>query len=597
MSVSKSWKTILITLISIFVIAAFAFAGGGGKAEKEAVEEKAIEKKPEVQINKDVIEKVARMFPNSVLSLEERIKELEWFARAAAPYRGMKISSCAETLPIHEYEAKTLAKAFEEITGIHVTHDIIYEGDIVDRMYTQMATGKPIYDIYVNDTDLIGTHLRRGDLVNLTEFMKGEGADVTDPYLDLNDWMNLDFGMDYDGNILQLPDQQFPSIYIFRYDWFTNPKYKKMFKDKYGYELGVPLNWAAYEDIANFWTNDVGTINGKKVWGHTDYGKKGPGLGWRFSDSWFGIAGIGDLGLPQGVPVDDWGLRTENRIPVGFSVKRGGALNSPCGYYAVQKYIDWIKKYAPPYCLGMGVYELGDNFAKGNFAQQIWMYACFLASPAYRSPESPVTDSEGNPLWRLAPQPHGKYWKEGMKIGYQDCGAWSLPKATDAKKKKAAWLWAQFCVSKTVSVDKFIAGNTPVRKSTVFSDWCTKNLGKRGGLITFYRSPMEKMFTPTYRSVPDYGLLQEQIWHFLAPAIAGEKSVKQAMDELAAQLDMLLSHLYLPKYSPKLAEPKTREYWLNQPGAPWPEIKETPEPRTMDYDKMLEEWKAGRTTF
>ena len=212
MNVPKFWKTILIMLVSIFVVVAFAFAGGGAKSEEKAAEEKAIEKKPEVQINKDVIEKVARMFPNSVLSLEERVKELEWFARAAAPYRGMKISSCAETLPIHEYEAKTLAKAFEEITGIHVTHDIIYEGDIVDRMYTEMATGKPIYDIYVNDTDLIGTHLRRDDLVNLTEFMKGEGGDVTDPYLDLNDWMNLDFGQDYDGNILIHVKPRIPDV-------------------------------------------------------------------------------------------------------------------------------------------------------------------------------------------------------------------------------------------------------------------------------------------------------------------------------------------------------------------------------------------------
>ena len=27
---------------------------------------------------------------------------------------------------------------------------------------------------------------------------------------------------------------------------------KKKFKAKYGYELGVPKNWSAYEDIANF---------------------------------------------------------------------------------------------------------------------------------------------------------------------------------------------------------------------------------------------------------------------------------------------------------------------------------------------------------
>ena len=30
------------------------------------------------------------------------------------------------------------------------------------------------------------------------------------------------------------------------YDWFTNPDIKAKFKAKYGYELGVPVNWSAY---------------------------------------------------------------------------------------------------------------------------------------------------------------------------------------------------------------------------------------------------------------------------------------------------------------------------------------------------------------
>ena len=31
---------------------------------------------------------------------------------------------------------------------------------------------------------------------------------------------------------------------------------------------------------------------------------------------------------------------------------------------------------------------------------------------------------------------HGKYWEEGMKIGYQDCGAWTIPVTTDPEKEK-----------------------------------------------------------------------------------------------------------------------------------------------------------------
>ena len=67
----------------------------------------------------------------------------------------------------------------------------------------------------------------------------------------------------------------------------------------------MPLNWSAYEDIAEFFTNDVKTIDGKPIYGHMDYGKKDPSLGWRFTDAWLSMAGTADIGIPNGKPVDD----------------------------------------------------------------------------------------------------------------------------------------------------------------------------------------------------------------------------------------------------------------------------------------------------
>jgi glycerol transport system substrate-binding protein len=59
-------------------------------------------------------------FQPSTLSKKEQLKEMEWFIKAATPFKGMNIKVVSETIPTHEYEAKTLAKAFEEITGIKV---------------------------------------------------------------------------------------------------------------------------------------------------------------------------------------------------------------------------------------------------------------------------------------------------------------------------------------------------------------------------------------------------------------------------------------------------------------------------------------------
>ncbi|MEE4365534.1 MAG: carbohydrate ABC transporter substrate-binding protein, partial [Desulfotignum sp.] len=66
-------------------------------------------------------------FTPSTLTKAEQLTEMEWFIKAAEPFKGMEIKVVSETIPTHEYESKVLTKAFEEITGIKVTHDLIQE--------------------------------------------------------------------------------------------------------------------------------------------------------------------------------------------------------------------------------------------------------------------------------------------------------------------------------------------------------------------------------------------------------------------------------------------------------------------------------------
>ncbi|HET9820263.1 MAG TPA: ABC transporter substrate-binding protein, partial [Burkholderiaceae bacterium] len=180
-------------------------------------------------------------FQPSVLTKEQQAKEMEWFIAAAKPFAGLEINVLSETIPTHEYEAKTLAKAFQEITGIKVNHQLLGEGEVVQAVQTQMQTNRNLYDAYINDSDLIGTHARLQSAVNLTDWMAGEGKDVTNPGLDVNDFIGKSFTTGPDGKLYQLPDQQFANLYWFRKDWFDKPELKAKFKAKYGYELGVPV--------------------------------------------------------------------------------------------------------------------------------------------------------------------------------------------------------------------------------------------------------------------------------------------------------------------------------------------------------------------
>ncbi|QEM82085.2 carbohydrate ABC transporter substrate-binding protein [Halomonas binhaiensis] len=547
-----------------------------------------------------LIERLAdEVFQNSTLTREEKIAELEWFAKAAEPFRGMQINTVAEGLTTHTWERDVLVPAFNELTGIEVTHNIIGEGDVVQNMQTQMQSGRNIYDAYVNDSDSIGTHIRYGTTINLTEAMENEWKDLTLPTLDLEDFIGIQYTTGPDGNIYQLPDQQFANLYWFRYDWFQREDLQKQFHDIYGYDLGVPTNWTAYQDIAEFFSKHVGEIDGHKVYGHMDYGRRDPSLGWRFHDSWLSMAGMGSPGVPFGNPVDDWGIRVdEESHPVGASVSRGGATNSPASVFAVTKMVEWLRDFAPPEAQGMTFGEAGPVPAQGNIAQQIFWYTAFTADMV--SPDVAVTDDEGNPKWRMAPSPVGPYWEDGMKVGYQDVGAWTFFDSTPEDRRSAAWLFAQFTVSKTVSLEKLMAGLTPIRRSDIFSDQMTEMAPKLGGFVEFYRSPNESKWTPTGTNVPDYPRMAPLWWENLAPAVSGDISAQEALDNLAGDLDNIMARLARAKifstYEPVLNDEVDPEEWLSRPGAPKAKLgDEMPQGTTVPYDEMMEEWMSAGT--
>ena len=540
-------------------------------------------------------------FQPSTLSKDQQMAEMKWFIDAAKKLqaKGVKeISVVSETITTHEYESKTLAKAFEEITGIKVKHDLIQEGDVVEKLQTSMQSGKSIYDGWISDSDLIGTHYRYGKILNLTDYMGAAGKEWTNPGIDLKDYIGTKFTTAPDGKLYQLPDQQFANLYWFRADLFDRKDIKDKFKAKYGYDLGVPLNWSAYEDIAEFFTNDVKNIDGKPIYGHMDYGKKDPSLGWRFTDAWLSMAGTADIGAPNGLPIDEWGIRVadDKCTPVGASVARGGATNSPAAVYALTKYVDWMKKYAPKEATGMTFGEAGPVPAQGQIAQQIFWYTAFTADMTKAG--LPVVNADGTPKWRMAPGPNGPYWKQGMQNGYQDVGSWTFFKDHDANKTAAAWLYAQFVTAKTTSLKKTMVGLTPIRESDIQSKAMTDMAPKLGGLVEFYRSPARVAWSPTGTNVPDYPKLAQLWWKNVAQAVTGEKTPQGAMDTLADEMDQVMARLEragMAKCAPKLNKKEDPNKWLSDKQAPWKKLaNEKPKGETIAYDKLLQAWKDGK---
>ncbi len=540
-------------------------------------------------------------FQPSVLSKAEQMKEMDWFIKAAEPFKGMEINVLSETIPTHEYESKTLTKAFEEITGIKVNHQLLGEGEVVQAVQTQMQTKRNLYDAYINDSDLIGTHSRLQLAVNLSDFMAGAGKDVTNPMLDVDDFIGKSFTTGPDGKLYQLPDQQFANLYWFRKDWFDRPDLKKRFKAKYGYELGVPVNWSAYEDIAEFFSKDVKEIDGVRVYGHMDYGKRAPDLGWRMTDAWLSMAGAGSKGLPNGRPIDEWGIRMDAKScnPAGASVERGGGTNGPAAVYAIRKWDEWLRQYAPPGAADYDFYQSLPALSQGNVAQQIFWYTAFTASMVKPKSEGNNTvDGDGKPLWRMAPSPHGPYWEKGQKLGYQDAGSWTILKSTPTKRAKAAWLYAQFVVSKTVDVKKSHVGLTFIRDSSIRHKSFTERAPKLGGLIEFYRSPDRVLWTPTGVNVPDYPKLAQLWWQNIGDVNSGAFTPQQAMDRLAGEMDLVMSRMQAADEKakvyggcgPRLNPKKTAADWLGKGGAKAKLSNEKPKGETIAYEEIVKRW-------
>jgi glycerol transport system substrate-binding protein len=195
----------------------------------------------------------------------------------------------------------------------------------------------------------------------------------------------------------------------------------------------------------------------------------------------------------------------------------------------------------------------------------------------------------------MAPSPHGTYWKDGMKVGYQDVGSATLMQSTPVDRAQAAWLYAQFIASKTVDVKKSHVGLTFIRESTVRHDSFTERAPMLGGLVEFYRSPERELWTDTGFNVPDYPRLAQLWWQNIGDASSGAKSAQEAMDALCAEQEAVLDRLQRSgvqgDLGPLLNEPQGADHWLAQDGAPWPKLDdEKGEPITIAYEELIQRW-------
>src|SRR3546814_13210988 len=99
--------------------------------------------------------------------------------------------------------------------------------------------------------------------------------------------------------------------------------------------------------------------------------------------------------------------------PAGASVSRGGGTNAPASVYAIRKWDEWLRKYAPPGAASYDFYQSLPALSQGNVAQQIFWYTAFTASMV--APKSEATTRWTAKATRRGPWPPTRtapYWRE-----------------------------------------------------------------------------------------------------------------------------------------------------------------------------------------
>ena len=215
-----------------------------------------------------------------------------------------------------------------------------------------------------------------------------------------------------------------------------------------------------------------------------------------------------------------------------------------------------------------------------------------------------TVDADGNVLWRMAPSPHGPYWKEGQKVGYQDVGSWTLFKSTPVDRRKAGLALRSVRGSKTVSLKKSHVGLTIIRDSDIRHESFTERAPQLGGLVEFYRSPDRVQWSPTGINVPDYPKLAQIWWQQIGDVNSGAFTAQEAMDRLAGEMDQVMARMQAVDEAagvyggcgPRLNDEVDPSEWLGKPDGPKTKLdNEKPQGETVGYEELVERW-AGQVT-
>ena len=146
---------------------------------------------------------------------------------------------------------RELAQDFTKETGIKVNVNEIPWGSYQDQVFQNFSLKQTDFDLVVGDSQWLGR------------------CATNKLYVDLSDWLpkNVDMktvhpvALQYlcsypagSTNYFAAPCETDAIGFVYRKDWFADPKEQAAFKAKYNRDLAVPKTWEDFRDVSEFFT-------------------------------------------------------------------------------------------------------------------------------------------------------------------------------------------------------------------------------------------------------------------------------------------------------------------------------------------------------
>ena len=305
---------------------------------------------------------------------------------------------------------------------------------------------------------------------------------------------------DNSGQFYGLPINQDAYGMMYRRDLFEDPEEQAAFRKKYGRELRVPQTYQEAREVAEFFTRPEQGLYG---WGQM--GGRAYDFATTASNSFM------------------WSFGGELYNPETFEVL--GYLNSPASIDGVQAYVDMFQ-YGPPGSGNWGWDEINAAFQQGQLAMAMqWFY--FNGSNADPA-VNPYADSTGFAILPGAVGRDGLFRRQ-FSVGGQGMG---INRYSENLPELVAFM------------EWYFQPEQQARYAAVCQTGLKAVLDSREwqGLNSFNRQFATALdYLNDYWHLPEYAILLDQLQEDISNAIAGVKTVRQALTDAATRHERTLT--------------------------------------------------------